>query len=156
VIGKGIFTALVAAGVLAAAGAAPSQVPKDNECGVASTPLSFGRYSVFNPQGLDSTAEVRIACNGNRTIRIGLSQGLYGTYFERAMARVGGTERLRYQIYTDGTRQVPWGNGTSGTQLVTGLVHTGRVVFVMYAHVPGSQFVPAGTYTDQLIVNIAF
>jgi len=151
-----ILAATAAALVVLWAAPTPAQVAHGDECGVAATPLSFGAYSVFSTQALDSTAEVRIACNSNRTIRISLSQGSHGTYLERGMARSGGPEQLRYQVFTDQTRQVPWGNGTSGTRPVIGAVHTGRVVFVMYARVAAQQSVPSGYYTDQLTVTISF
>ena len=151
-----ILAAIVAAVFLSWAGPSPAQVARGTQCGVAATALMFGDYSVFSGQANETTGEIRIACTAVQTVRISLSQGSHGTYLDRSMARAGGAEVLRYQVYTDVTRQVPWGNGTSGTQQVTGLASVGRVVFTMYARIPAQQFIPAGYYTDQLLATISF
>ena len=151
----GRFAALVLSAIALAATGSESYQGEGNQCGVSSTPLSFGTYRVSNSSPLDSTAEITLDCNGNRTVNIRISAGSHGQYAERKMAALGGTDRLAYQVYTDQTRQTPWGNGSQGTQIVTVSIHqTGKVT--AYARIPARQQVSAGTYTDQLTVTISF
>jgi len=73
------------------------------------------------------------------------------------MKRTGGTETLRYELYRDATRLLPWGTGSSA---LGGLYLLGQFGawqrFYVNGRIPAGQAVRSGAYADTPGVVINF
>jgi spore coat protein U-like protein len=121
-------------------------------CTASTTSVNFGSYDSFDSGATLSTGTVSVICDVVATYSIGITAGIAGS-FVRAMA--SGAHRLNYNLYTDSTRAVVWGDGSSGSARIgssgtTGAVHT------VYGRIPALQRVPAGSYADLLTVTVEF
>ena len=60
-----------------------------------------------------------------------------------------GPATLAYNLYVDASHTRVWGDGTGNTQTQTGMGN-----LVIYGRIPGQQNVPAGLYTDRVMVIV--
>lgn len=130
-------------------------------CTVSATPVSFGSYNPIGTADLDGTGEVTVDCTllaalaGSYTVD--LSTGTSGTYAMRTMKN--GASDLQYNLYTDATYTQIWGNNTGGSSRVT-RAFSGLLSFqlhnTVYGRIFGSQNVPAGTYSDTIVVTVTY
>jgi spore coat protein U-like protein len=129
-------------------------------CTMNATPINFGNYDVFLSTPLDAVGTITINCDRHvRTATVTLNQGLYGTFNPRKMKRSGGTDLLNYNVYTDVTRTVIFGDGSGGSSRVfvnrpgpANRNWSGNIS--MYARIPPSQNVSVGTYSDTLTATV--
>lgn len=131
-------------------------------CSVSSTAVNFGAYDVFSPAPLDTSGTVTISCDEapppDVTIAIGPS-AFSGGFFPRRMKHSSRAEFINYNLYTDSTMTVIWGNGTSGTStVVEDKVKKNEPprVRTIYARIPFGQDVSVGAYSDTLTVTITW
>ena len=90
-----------------------------------------------------------------------LGKSLNSTAFSpRRMA--SGANRLDYDLYTSSAYSSIWGDGSSGSQKISGIVTilllggTTREL-VVYGRIPGSQTsVKAGVYSDAVLVTVTY
>jgi spore coat protein U-like protein len=134
-------------------------------CAVATTAVAHGGYNPISGATQSGVGNVRVTCGGVLGLlvpfTVALGPGLYdaGT-FDRRMA--GGTARLRYNLYTDASYSAVWGNGTGGTQTVSGGVLIallgGTVTNVpVYGLIPANQnSMPTGSYSDTVTVTVTY
>jgi spore coat protein U-like protein len=130
-------------------------------CTVTATGVSFGNYNVVNASPTDSTGTVRVQCTllvalaGSFTVD--LSTGSSGTYAQRALRN--GPAVLDYNLYTDVARTQIWGNGSGGslrtTRNFTALLSVDQTMTV-YGRIRAGQNVPAGSYSDTIIVTVTY
>lgn len=123
-----------------------------NACIVTAPIISFGNISGTFSSNIDnSTFSITNICTTgtNYSITIGPGANANGTF--RRMALL--TNFIGYQLFSDAGYSVPWGNGTtfgngvSGT--ATGLIES----FTVYARIPSGQTpVPIGAYIDTPVV----
>jgi spore coat protein U-like protein len=121
--------------------------------------VSFGSYSVFSTSPLDSTGSFTFNCTGvggADTIVIDLGRGNASSYSPRQMLR-GGTA-LAYNLYTNPARSTVWGDGTAGTSHYgpTTPPNATDVTLSIYGRLPASQSVPAGAYSDTVVITVLF
>lgn len=121
-------------------------------CTVSATGVAFGTHTFLDTSPSDSTGTITVSCDAVAAYSIGLVGGFTGT-FTRAMT--SGSNQLGYNLFTDATRSVVWGDGTGGSARVStsgtfGASHT------VYGRIPSGQNVPAGAYSDALIVRVEF
>lgn len=131
-------------------------------CSLSTSTLNFGLYNPISGSPSTITGSLTVNCTGLLGLipvvyTLSLSQG-NGTFSNRVMKGVGGN--LTYNIYTTATFNSVWGDGTGGTSLVNGslnatILGASQNVSV-YGQIPSNQLVPAGTYTDNLVVNMSF
>ena len=95
------------------------------------------------------------------TYDVTLGKGLNSTtYSPRRMA--SGANLLNYDFYTSSAYSSIWGDGTGGSQKVSGtlniLVVGGTTnQLVVYGRIPGSQStVRAGSYSDAVVVTVTY
>lgn len=128
-------------------------------CSVSTTPVNFINYDVFSPSPGYSTGIVLITCNAPAqnplTVNISINSGGSGTFNPRQMRAATGSDRLNYYLFTDASRTVIWGDGTSGTSTVTNLV-TKNVPWnaTIFGMLPPRQNLSAGNYRDTLLVTV--
>lgn len=135
-----------------------------NSCVVTSaTNIAFGAYdpaAANNTTALDGLGAVTVRCTRGSNAAIALDQGLSatGTSSCGAPARQmsdGGSNRLRYDIYSDSGRTSAWGCAATNDvdQAFSSLA---PVAFTTYGRIPAGQDVPAGSYTDTVTVTVTF
>lgn len=120
-------------------------------CSFSATGVAFGSYDVFSNQSVDSTSNIAVTCDVSSSYSISLSPG-GGSYASRVMASGGHT--LNYNLYTDATRTVIWGDGTGSTATVNGSGITGN--HTVYGRIPARQNVYVATYSDTITVTLSF
>ena len=136
-------------------------------CTIAAQPLSFGSYDTMGTAPRDAQGRVSYRCSnrsgggrdrdrgGKWLAEISLSRGQSGSYQRHLQ---GPRDRLRYNVFLDPQRQIVWGDGTGGTQVLTehAKPNNKEVVIPVYGRVGAAQDVRAGRYTDSLVVTIDF
>ena len=134
------FAAIAAAAPAAAAG-----------CSVSPQSVSFGSYDTLSPSPHDGVGNVGITCDAATSFTISLSPGS-GTYSERLMA--GGAEGLSYNVYTDASRTIVWGDGSGSTGTVS--TTAAATDIPVYARIPARENVAAGSYADTIVVTVSY
>ena len=135
-----------------------------NSCVVTSaTDIAFGAYdpaSANNTTALDGAGSVTVRCTRGSNAAIALNEGLAaagGSACTTPLRQMsdGGTNRLRYDLYSDSGRTTPWGCSTTNDvdQAFTSLA---PVTFQTYGRIPAGQDVPAGSYADTVTVTVTF
>ncbi len=134
-------------------------------CSVSATGVSFGGYDVFANAPLASTGSITVSCNEHPppdvVIAIGTSRNS-GGFRPRKMNRVGGPDLLDYNLFTDSSRAVVWGDGSGGTSTMTlRKVQRDRrnrppATVTVYGEIPPGQNVSVGPYSDVLTVTITW
>ncbi|WP_298015419.1 spore coat U domain-containing protein [uncultured Castellaniella sp.] len=126
-----------------------------NDCTISATDLNFGSVGVLS-QALQASSSLNVRCTNGNAWRISLSGGAGGDVLARRMQRVGGSDQVRYQLYTAAARSVIWGDGTGGTSLVSG-TGTGQAQTVgVFGTVPAQATPRPGTYSDTVIATVNF
>ena len=136
-------------------------------CVLATTPVVFANYDPFYGAGLTASGTLTVSCSsvivptGAVAYTLSLSASQTTGTMARAMGGAFGG-RLLYNLYTDASRTVIWGNGSSGTQTVAGSV-TPIVsavpairVHTVYGSLPMRQSVRTGLYTDTIYATINY
>lgn len=141
-----LFSWLMA--IAAALVAAPSNAAT---CTLSTQGVNFGSYDFLSSQNLEGVGHIVVNCDASTSYTIGLSPGS-GSYMARLMTN--GPHQLAYNLYTDATQTIVWGDGTSGTAVVGG---TGTDVdHTVYGSVPAGQNPYIGSYGDVITVTLAF
>jgi len=132
-------------------------------CSVSATAVNFGLYDPLSGSAAQSTGTVTIDC---QVLLVGLfvnwtvalSTGSSGNYVARQLQ--SGANSLSYNLYTNAARTSVWGDGTSGTSVVSAnaflTVGSNTVNYTVYGSIPAAQDRPAGSYTDTLIVTMTY
>jgi spore coat protein U-like protein len=134
-------------------------------CTVSASGIAFGNYNPLTPTGDSSAGSWSVTCNaigsGSATVAgtLTLSTGSSGTYAARTMK--SGTHALQYNIYLTPSHTQVIGDGSAGTLALSdsGTVTAGQVYQItgnMYGFMPPSQDVPAGSYSDSIVVTVTY
>lgn len=120
------------------------------------TGLNFGAYNASSPSASDATGQIIFVCtNVQGAITIRLSAGNAGRFAPRQMT--SGRGRLEYNLYIDAARTQIWGDGTSGSSLRTLVpVNNAATTLEIFGRIPSRQFVPAGVYSDRIVVTLEY
>lgn len=122
-------------------------------CTLSATPVGFGAYDTFSISPKDSTGTVTVSCDTGVAYTVAISAGGSGSISNREMSFE--TNRLAYNLFTEPTHTIVWGDITGGT-LVNGTGTGSNQIHTVYGRVPARQNVRAGTYADSLIVTVEF
>jgi spore coat protein U-like protein len=127
-----------------------------NDCTITSTNINFDTAGVLIGT-LTATATLSVACPNSGAYSIALSPGAGSgaTVVDRRMTRSGGTDQVHYQLYQNASYATPWGDGTNGTSVATGIGTGTTQTLTVYARVPPQTTPAAGIYTDTVIAMIA-
>lgn len=139
------------------------QAARAQTCTVATTGLAFGIYSPFAPTASSITGTVTVTCQAlvslllAYSIQIGAGSG--ASFNARVMS--AGSGQLSYQLYTNSSRSVVWGDGSGGTGVVSDsyLLTLGSIPsrsYTIYGAVPARQMVPPGAYADTAMLLIVY
>ena len=130
------------------------------QCQISVSDLVFGQYRFNSPDPVETTATVGTRCVDNGT---GLAVGYTLTIDPavpgaRSMSGPGGA--LRYGVYVDPNRSLPWGDGTGGTTPIAGnflLPGVTAATHTVYGRIPARQTdISPGSYTDVLVITLTY
>jgi spore coat protein U-like protein len=124
------------------------------------TDVAFGTYDPFNATALDTNGQLNVTCSGSGntpTFTVSLNTGNLGSYTPRRMS--SGPETLNYNLYINTARTTIWGDGTSGTSVVseTRNCKNAGCNYIVYSRIPALQTTAAvGAYSDSITVTLTF
>jgi spore coat protein U-like protein len=128
-------------------------------CTASATGVSFGIYQPSS--ATPSTGVVTMSCTvtigtGSIAYSIDLSAG-NGSFAARKMT--SGSNALNYNLYTTSADAAVWGDGTSGTSVVSDSYSITVLTvknYTVYGLMPASQNIPAGSYSDTIMVTVNY
>jgi len=123
-------------------------------CTVSVVGVSFGAIDPLGAGAIDSTGQVSVTCDPGGNYQVELGAGT-GSYAQREMTGPG-SGVLDYNLYTDVSRSVVWGDGTVGSAVVSGSDGGAGTTHTVYGRIPASQSPVAGSYADNIIVTVVF
>ena len=119
-------------------------------CVVANSTLAFNAYDpISGAADILPTGTINVLCSSTSNQAIIVSYSLtLATSPTRAMA--SGADSLSYDLYTDIARTIPWNttNTVGCTAVLAAKSINQQIACTFYGRIPGSQNVPAGTYTQ--------
>lgn len=128
-------------------------------CVIRVTDLNFGDY---DPVGTNATAaatataEIGLTCTPGTAATISLEFGNQNSGSTRQMLGPTPSALLSYGLYKDGGYSQLWGTSPND-KLDAGLAtDLSERTFPVYGSVLGGQSVPAGSYSDVVVVNVVF
>jgi spore coat protein U-like protein len=120
-------------------------------CTISPQSVSFGNYDPLSVQPLDGVGNIAVRCDAETSFTITFSSGT-GSYAVRRMT--SGANALEYNLFTDPSRLTVWGDGTAGSATVGATASSAEEA--VYGRIAARQNVPAGTYTDVVVVTITY
>ena len=132
-------------------------------CSASATGVAFGTYQPLTGPALNTTGTVTITCEAVVSILVSytieLSIGGGSSFAARSMS--GPSPRLHYQLYRDSADTQIWGDGTAGTYTVIDGYLLSVLVpvtknYTVYGVVPAGESASVGSYTDTVIVTLAY
>ena len=120
-------------------------------CTVGATAVAFGAFNPLSGSTLDGVGNIAVSCDTATAYTISLSPGS-GSYAARTMTSAG--HQLGYNLYTDATRTVVWGDGTGVTATVPGSGTTAN--HTVYGRISASRNAYVGIYGDVITVTLTF
>ncbi|MDN5782544.1 MAG: spore coat U domain-containing protein, partial [Luteimonas sp.] len=124
-------------------------------CTVAADPLDFGSFSDLSVNR-DASTSLHLKCTLNAPYQISLNGGsTTGTVANRRMSQAGNPASIGYQLYSDSSRSLVWGNTAANWVLGTG---TGASQpYTIYGRVqPQGMPSTAGTFEDTIMVTVSY
>jgi spore coat protein U-like protein len=137
-------------------------------CTVSAVGVNFGVYDPFISTPGDSVGEITVTCthvSGPATdvrYTLTLSTGGSGSYLPRRLR--AGSALLGYNLWSDATRSSIWGNGSSGTVIITGSMKVGpgvgnenrSAVHPIYGRIPALQDAAEGDFLDSIVATLTY
>ncbi|MBU0668989.1 MAG: spore coat U domain-containing protein [Alphaproteobacteria bacterium] len=120
-------------------------------CDISTQSVNFGSYDTLDPQPLDGVGSIAVVCDAEAQFTISLSSGS-GTYPARRLT--SGADELEYNLFTDASRILIWGDGSAGS--VTHTASASTEIETIYGRIFPRQNVSAGSYADTIIVTIVY
>lgn len=126
-----------------------------------------GPSAIYDPLGASNifgVGNVQITCtyvglgSAIPAYQIQLSTGISNSFVNRSMRLLG--NNLLYNLYTNPSYSLVWGDGTGGTSVVSDsyTMSAGVIIknYPVYMRIPSSQLVNAGMYYDNITVNVLY
>ncbi|MDE2149379.1 MAG: spore coat protein U domain-containing protein [Gammaproteobacteria bacterium] len=139
-------------------------------CTVTPSAMAFGAYDALSAAPTLGAAPLLVQCQYTNffelifgfsvSFQVALSAGASGNVANRLMQ--GGPDRLFYNLFTDATRTVVWGDGSAGSATqagqitVPGFQGSGQQSFTVFGRIPALQNVAAGSYQDTITVTVNY
>ena len=121
-------------------------------CNVSSGALDFQLDNSPRAQAMAQTS-VTLRCNRDTPYEVALDGGTNG---DRRMVDPVSGDTLAYEIYSDPSRTIRWGN-TYGVDTVSGTADAaGEAVHNAYAVATTDRRIAAGNYADAVVVTVNF
>lgn len=116
--------------------------------------LDFGPHPGPIAAVYDNSTTLSMQCRGGTPWTLSLDNGKYFDSGTRRMRIAGTDSYVRYGLYHDTGRSLPWGQSAGDTLAGSG---TGALdTRTVYGRVPSGQNVPAGIYSDTVTATITY
>lgn len=132
-----------------------------NTCSIGlDAPINFGVYDPLNKTPKQVTTNLKVICqDGSNSFSISLTPGNSQNYAARKM--ISTLSELSYNLFLDAAATQVWGDGSNGTQQLSGLVscNFGNLCsqsIPIYAQIAPSQFVAPGDYSDIITITVNY
>jgi spore coat protein U-like protein len=127
-------------------------------CSVSATPIDFGQKGTL---GTDSSATGTVTANCGSGVAYSLSMnagtGAGATPANRLLTRSGGSETIRYGLFTNPTFTSIWGDGSAGSTTVSATGSGANQSYTVHARMPAQTPTPRpGTYRDTITLTITY
>jgi spore coat protein U-like protein len=153
---------------IASAGVITSPSVEAATCTASSTGVYFGEYNPVQRSPNESSGALLISCSRSGldalplTVSYGIdiSRGSSSSFLPRTLK--SGAYVLNYNLYRDLPRSDIWGDGTSGTSMVSGSMvlpansGAASMSHTIYGRISSGQNVGVGTYVDTIVVTITY
>lgn len=138
-----------------AAGGFAVRAQAASSCDVSTTALDFGNIPAQLTQPIDKTATVEVRCTGGTPYRVSLGLGGGPGVSDPAARKMRNLlSTLTYGLFQDPGRSQPWGDSLGNNVAGTGA--GAAQVYTIYGRIFGNQTPNIGTYTDNVVVTIAY
>ena len=131
------------------------------QCTITDVSVAFGSYDPISPQPRDSNATLQVRCSGaNETVSFQLFAATgAGSLGDRRASN--GKSALRYNLFLDAGRTQIWGDGSSGTTVLSDSLTITDVpvtkTYVVYGRILAQQsYTTPGNYGDQLVITLNY
>jgi spore coat protein U-like protein len=130
-------------------------------CTVTNSGISFGAYDPLSGQPRDTNAIIQNTCQGALGENVSYSISVAELSGNADLTLSNGSSRLQYGLYLDIGRTVIWGNGLFGTSTIQDSFSIGSApvskTYPVYGRIFGGQSsATPGTYTDSLVITVAY
>lgn len=129
----------------------------------STTNITFVDYdptSANATNALDAAGSVSVRCTKGIAATVTLDQGsnpgTASTCANPLRQMASGTERLRYDIYSDSARTVAWGCDAANSRGFTSTSAATPETLQTFGRIPAGQDVPSGNYSDVVTVAVTF
>jgi spore coat protein U-like protein len=123
-------------------------------CAVSATTLDFGSTGVLLAN-VDSSNTLSVTCSNTVPYSISLNGGLSGATDPTQRKMTRSSEAVTYGLYRDAARSQTWGS-TAGTNTASGTGSGFAQSFTVYGRVPPQSTPSPGTYTDTIVITVAY
>lgn len=121
-----------------------------SNCTVSTTSVSFGTVGLLT-SAVDVTGQVNPKCTNTTPYSVSLGNGQTGTSpTNRRMT--SGADSVTYGLYSDSSRSSAWGSSTPVSGSGSGLSQA----LTVYGRVPIQTTPPPGSYSDSVVVTVAY
>ncbi|MEJ1970442.1 MAG: spore coat U domain-containing protein [Rhizomicrobium sp.] len=132
-------------------------------CALSVTPLAFGNYVPSSGAPADFSASITVTCTASAAVPVDV-RGTIALLSGGASGRVltTGSQTLRYQLFSDPARSLPWGDGSGdgATVAVSGVVGMNaefRQIYTVYGRILARQSSAAtGNYASLITVELNY
>ena len=126
-------------------------------CSLRVRSFDFGPYVDGSTSSIVTAATFELRCSGIGTVAPVVSAGpsaSSGDYQNRRMNGPQGSY-LRYQVFTNSSRTIVWGDGTRDTQPIVVNQNGDNKTFNVYGELFGNQYGEVGRYGDTIVVTVS-
>jgi spore coat protein U-like protein len=131
-------------------------------CSVSGSGVAFGGYESILNRDRDTSGTIFVTCSGTVgeavNYSVSLNQG-GGTLLGRTLS--GGSDSLRYNLFTNVGRSQVWGNGSAGTFVVSDRYNltasTTTRQYTVFGCIPaGQRGIAANAYADMITITLDY
>ena len=130
-----------------------------SNCLISAEDMNFGTFELNDTTDQQTTSDILVRCTNGTGYSVALSTGS-GSYTNREL--LNGSDKLLYNLYTNATYSVVWGDDTGDTDKVSGL-GTGMGIanlqtLKVHGRILGSENLGAkpGAYTSNIVATITY
>jgi spore coat protein U-like protein len=129
-------------------------------CTVSATGTAFGNFHTGGG-AKDTVGTIAVTCSGSQgdtvNYTVALNPGA-GSFASRKM-QVGASS-LSYNLFTDASHTLIWGDGTSGTATVSARYSMGLLpvtdTYTVHGEIPAQTGPTAGSYLDTVMITVTW
>lgn len=127
--------------------------PAHAVCAVSASGLAFGPVNPLTGAPVDSAGTLTVSCAETTAYSIAV---VPGTGPGGLHEMTSGADVLRFGLYVDPLRSIPWGDGTGGSQVVAGSAGPTGTAHTIHGRLPPQPLARTGHYAGVVVVQVAW